>query len=202
MAEIEIEKKKTIWPWILVALLILAVILYFWVYADDNDDLETNEEITTEQVMEEEMNDASDMNETADMAALQEYSSYIDNPDMGLDHEYANGAITELIDATRAVAESNNVNIDAELAEAQDKAQMITEDPMQLTHANKIKSSGETILAALQKVQSQKFPDLNEEYTAVEEALAKIKPDQPTLDQKDAVKSFFEKAEELLNSMK
>lgn len=199
MAEIEIEKKKSIWPWILVAILLILALLYFFVWADDDiDDVDDMDDTTTEQVMQEE----PQTNDATQMTAVQEYSDYIDNPEMGIDHEYANGALLELIAATRSVAEKQNVNIEAELSEAQNKAEKITEDPMKLTHANKIKNSGETITRALQTLQDQKFPDMKEEYTAVEEALGKIQPDEETLNQKEAVKSFFEKAEELLISMK
>lgn len=199
MAEIEIEKKKSIWPWILVAILVILALLYFFVWADDDiDDVDDMDDTTTEQVMQEE----PQTNDATQMTAVQEYSDYIDNPEMGIDHEYANGALLELIAATRSVAEKQNVNIEAELSEAKNKAEKITEDPMKLTHANKIKNSGETITRALQTLQDQKFPDMKEEYTAVEEALGKIQPDEETLNQKEAVKSFFEKAEELLISMK
>lgn len=34
MAEIKIEKKNPIWPWILVGVIILALILYFFVFKD------------------------------------------------------------------------------------------------------------------------------------------------------------------------
>jgi len=199
MAKIEIEKKKSIWPWILVAILVILALLYFFVWADDDiDDVDDMDDNTTEQVMQEE----PQTNDATQMTAVQEYSNYIDNPEMGIDHEYANGALLELIAATRSVAEKQNVNIEAELSEAKNKAEKITEDPMKLTHANKIKNSGETITRALQTLQDQKFPDMKEEYTAVEEALGKIQPDEETLNQKEAVKSFFEKAEELLISMK
>ncbi|MUP46287.1 hypothetical protein E0K83_11090 [Gramella sp. BOM4] len=201
MAEIEIEKKKTIWPWILLVLLIVAAIIW-WIVADDSDEMEATEEITTEEVMEEETYESSDTDETTVMTSIQEYSNYIDNPEMGMDHEYANGALLELIDATRTVAENNKVNINAELEEAQEKAEMIAEDPLDLTHAERIKSSGEIIAQALQTLQTEKFPGLEQEYSAVEEALAQIEAEEPTLDQKEAVKSFFDNAEELLIAMK
>ena len=37
MAEIKIEKKKPVWPWILIGLIILAVI-FFLVFANEDDD--------------------------------------------------------------------------------------------------------------------------------------------------------------------
>lgn len=203
MAKIEIEKKKTIWPWILLAILVIAAILYFFVFANDDDDFDNDDEVTTEQVIQEEQEETeSTYDSLEEMTAVQDYGEYIENPDMGLDHEYANGALLKLIAATRAVAQKNEVDIDAELDEAKSKAEKITEDPMKLTHANKIKDAGETITRALKTIQSEKFPDMGQSYMGVEEALGKIKPDDETLNQKDAIKSFFDKADELLISMK
>lgn len=39
MAEIKVEKKKPVWPWILAALIILAIILYFVLNDEAEDDL-------------------------------------------------------------------------------------------------------------------------------------------------------------------
>ncbi|MDT0675999.1 hypothetical protein [Autumnicola musiva] len=200
MAEIEIEKKKPVWPWILLAVLIIAAILYFFVFSNE-EEANPTEEITTEQVTEEEPNNMQS-NNTGNISAVEEYSNYIDDPDMGLDHEYANGALLELITAVQATADNANVDVDADISEAKSKAQDITEDPLELTHADKIKNSGEIIVRALQTIQTQEFPDLQEEFNEVETALGQIQPGQETLNQKDAVKGFFDKAEELLISMK
>lgn len=43
MAEIKIEKKKPVWPWILVGLIILAVIV-FVVFASEDDDEFNNDD--------------------------------------------------------------------------------------------------------------------------------------------------------------
>lgn len=51
MAEIKIEKKKPVWPWVILILVVLGIIAYF-VYANDedvNDDFD--DDITNEQVI-------------------------------------------------------------------------------------------------------------------------------------------------------
>lgn len=208
MAEIEIEKKKSIWPWIVVAILVIAAILYF-VFANDDESDEVEEGATTEQVIQEEPmetseagNDYTDNNNGNNAEAVQEYSNYIDNPDMGEDHEYTNGALLKLITAVKAVADSADVNVDADLSEARSKAQKITDDPSASNHANKIKNSGQIIVKALHTIQQQKFPDLQDEYNEVETAIGQIDPTQEVLNEKDAIKGFFDKTEQLLNSMK
>jgi len=121
---------------------------------------------------------------------------------MGLDHVYSNGALLKLIGAVKGVATTLNVNVDADLTEAKKKAQDITKDPYEVDHANKIRHSGEIIAKAIKTLQTEKFPNLKNGYSEMEAALMKIKPDTQTLNQKDDVKTFFEKAGELLTAMK
>lgn len=49
MADIGIEKKKPIWPWIILVLVILAI-LYFFLFADDNNPDDMNNKDNIEQV--------------------------------------------------------------------------------------------------------------------------------------------------------
>ncbi len=205
MAEIEIEKKSPIWPWILLALLIIAGLLYFFVLA--GDDVDDADDMNTEQVMDEDEMDKETMEyEDAEnmqyVTAIKEYDTYIINPEMGIDHEYTNGALMKLISAVDATANNLGVNIDADLENARKEAQGITEDPMKVTHANSIKDAGEHILKALKTIQQEKFSNLSSAYSEADAAFAKIEGGKETLNQKEEVKSFFNKVSSLLNSMK
>jgi hypothetical protein len=205
MAEIEIEKKSPIWPWILLAILIIAALLYFFVLADD--DVDDADDMNTEQVMDDDEMDNETMEyEDAEnmqyVKAINEYDTYINNPEMGVDHEYTNGALMKLISAVDATANNLGVDIDADLENARNEAQEITEDPMKVTHANSIKDAGQHILKALQTMQEEKFSNLSSAYSEVDAAFAKIEGAQETLNQKEEVKSFFTKVSSLLNSMK
>ncbi len=208
MAEIEIEKKKTIWPWILLAILIIAALLYFFVWADDDgDEVDDMDDMNTEQVMEEdqmddETMDYQDAENMQYVAAINEYDTYINNPEMGIDHEYTNGALMKLIAAVDATANDLGVDIDADLKNARNEAQAITKDPMKVTHANSIKDAGKHILKALQTIQKEKFPNLSSTYSEVDSAFAKIEAGKETLNQKEEIKTFFTKVSSLLNSMK
>jgi len=200
MAEIKIEKKKPIWPWILAGL-IVAAILYFFVFGneDDNQLVDT----TTEQITEEDTTNRYETSRTtAEIAAVQEYITYIKEPDMGVNHEYSNGAIKKLIAAVEAKAQEGNVDIDADLSKAKQRANEITKDPNRLAHADMIKEAGEIITRAMKTIQTKNFPNRDREISEVESALQNIKTKQPTLEQKDAVKNFFSKAGDALTSMK
>ena len=198
MAEIKIEKKKTIWPWIILGILLLLAVFYFTsketAVLDEND--------TVEEVYEEPIDDMeSEENVTAFATALTSYSNYIDNAEMGIDHEYSNGALLYLINAVEAKADQLNVDINADLEEARKNAAIITEDPEALNHANLIRDSGMIISRALTTIQKSEYPNLTTEASEVEMAVSKIKKDEQTLNQKDDVNGFFKSAESLLEKM-
>ena len=87
MAEIKIEKKPPIWPWILLGLLVLGFLVYWFALRDhDTDDRMGMEEVeNTEMVTTNETG-----NETGPVGSV----AFVNNdPDaMGLDHEYTNEA--------------------------------------------------------------------------------------------------------------
>ncbi|MAB57717.1 MAG: hypothetical protein CL524_09260 [Aequorivita sp.] len=210
MAEIKIEKKKPIWPWILVILIILAAIYFFWAYSDadydENDDVLANDTIT-------QIDERDTYNEFADDTttlytgtygtvvkekAVSNYFKYIDNEQMGLDHQYTNGALIHLITATEAEARNLNVDIKANLDKAREHAFQITNDPESLKHADKIRAAAMEISTAIETIQQEKFTSLSAEVEDLKAAAKKIDPQTPTLQQKEDTKSFFEKAGRVL----
>ncbi|MGY8910818.1 MAG: hypothetical protein ACKVIG_13310, partial [Flavobacteriales bacterium] len=131
-----------------------------------------------------------------------EYSDYIGNAGkMGIDHEYSNGALMYLINAVEAKANELNIDIEADIEEARKNAEIITDDPESLNHANLIKDSGMIISRALTTIQKSEYPNLTTEASDVEMAVSKIKKDEQTLNQKDDVNRFFKSAETLLEKM-
>lgn len=50
MAEIKIEKKKPVWPWILLGLIILGVILYFLLADERTDDIDDMDDDNIERI--------------------------------------------------------------------------------------------------------------------------------------------------------
>ena len=198
MAEIKIEKKKTIWPWIIIGILLLLAVFYFT--SKETAVLDENEPV--EEVYEEPIDDMeNEENVTAFATALTSYSNYIDNAEMGIDHEYSNGALLYLINAVEAKADQLNVDINADLEEARKNAAIITEDPEALNHANLIRDAGMIISRALTTIQTSEYPNLTTEASDVEMAVSKIKKDEQTLNQKDDVNGFFKSAESLLEKM-
>lgn len=213
MAEIKIEKKKPIWPWVILVLVILAL-LYFLVFAGDDDDNDDMDDMETEQVEEgtawEEDSDTAnwDDNEsdwesdTLSTGAVSGYLAYVsDKSKMGVDHEYTNNALIELMNAVQAKADSMNYDISADMQEVRQSAQAITKDPAAATHANTIKDAATKLANILQNMQEEKFPDLSQDVQEVKTAANNIKNDVQTLQQKDQINKFFDEAADVLRKM-
>lgn len=64
-----------------------------------------------------------------------------------------------------------------------------------------IKNAADIISKALQDLQNAKYPSLSNEATDVKNAANGIKPDTLTLNQQDAIQTFFEKAASMLQKM-
>ena len=200
MAEIKIEKKKSIWLWILGILAILAILYFVFLRNDDNaiNDMKSdNIEMVTVDVENDTM-----LSEQA-VSAIIAYETYISKePEMGLEHEFSHAALDKLIEATEAVAGSLNVDIKADIDAARTDADFITKDVSNLNHADKIKDAGTIITRALKNVQTEKFPDMVEGLADLQQSVNAIAPGTETLEQKAAVKNFFKEAALLLTQMK
>ena len=188
MAEIKIEKKPPVWPWILLGLLLVGGLVYWFALRDKN---------------EEPMADATDSTETVRTGPVAEYITFIDNDKepMGLDHEFTHDGLMKLTAATQAVADQADYDVKADLDQVKEYANQIEKDPFETTHANSIRKAAETLAGSLHRMQEAKFPQLSSEAQAVVNAADKIDPDVLTLDQKPAVKGFFNEAASLLRGM-
>jgi hypothetical protein len=89
----------------------------------------------------------------------------------------------------------------AEIEKAKQISDEITKDPMSTIHGDKISSAANVLSTALQNMQRAKYPSLSTEAADVNSAASAISPEVLTLDQRDAVKSFFRKAADLLSKM-
>ncbi len=195
MAEIKIEKKKSIWPWVLLGLLALILIWFFFMKDKNNKEVVDNKK-TEQAVVKEDQN-------VKRASAIAMYSDYIsDTSKMGVDHEYSSGALNHLINAVEEKAKMHDVDINADLTEARKDASEITKDPAKLNHADLIKKSGKIITRALTTLQKSKFPSLSSDLANVDKSVNAIDPAKATLDQKDVVNNFFKSAETLLLKMK
>ncbi len=190
MTEIKIEKKKHVWPWIL---LVLGLLFAAWFFFFRNDKAEPVETADNTAVI--------DIPENNNIVAS--YVTFInsDTNTMSLDHTFTSEALTKLTDAVDAMATEAGYDVKVDIAKAQQLADEITKDPIVTTHADKIRSAADVLSTSLQNMQQAKYPGLSPEAADVKSAASAINPETLTLDQRDAVKSFFRKAADLLNKM-
>ena len=199
MAEIKIEQKKQIWPWLLVGLFIVALLVYFLVFRDKSK----NTEAVTEADYITNTNEPDLLGVKENNSIVAAYINFIENSKekMSLDHAYTNEALLKLIEATNAMANEVGYEVKADLEKVKGYANMITKDPFETTHADNIRKADDIIANVLQNIQKAKYPGLADEVEELKSASASINPDVLTLNQKDAVKNFFAKAADILQKM-
>ncbi len=195
MAEIKIEKKKQVWPWLLAGIVIATLIVYFLVFRDSGKNTEAEDTTNTNQP------DLLGVKENNSTVAA--FVNFVENDTtkMGLDHAYTNEALLKLMDATKAIAGEVGFEVQADLEKVRDYANMITKDPYETTHADNIRKADDILTNVLQSIQKAKYPSLAGEVEELKRASELIKPEVLTLDQKDAVKNYFVKASDLLQKM-
>jgi len=192
MAEIKIEKKKPVLIWILSALVVTAVLIFFiynYAFIEEVDEIP---EATTSLL---------EVNENNSIVTAYVDFIEIDSNRMSLDHEFTNEALFKLTNATNAIADAAGYVVKADIDSVKMYAEMITQDPFEVTHANNIRRACNILTKVLQKIQLAKYPGLTTEMSELENASRSINPDVLTLDQQDAVISFFNKAAVLLKKM-
>jgi hypothetical protein len=201
MAEIKIEQKKQIWPWMVAGLVIVALLVYFLVFRDngknteavtEEDYITNTNEPTLAGVMEKENNDT-----------VLAYVNFVENRNerMSLDHAYTNEALLKLIKATNAKANEVGYEVRADIEKVKGYANMITKDPFDTAHADNIRKATDILTNVLHNIQKAEYPRLADEVEELKSASESIKPGVLTLEQKDAVKNYFAKASGLLQKM-
>lgn len=196
MAEIKIEKKTPVWPWIILILAVVGILIYLFAFTGDGDETGETKEETTEAP-------ANASQDAPDNSTVSAYVSFVkEDPDqMGLDHEFTNEALLKLTNATDAMADETGYDIEKEIEEVRTLADKITADPFETSHANSIKESADILAQVLQNLQQHAFPDLANEADEVRNSVEAIETDVLTLDQKAEVKDFFRASADLLEKM-
>lgn len=216
MAEIKIEKKKPIWPWILIILIILAAIYFFWYYNDNNYNTDKNlmEKDSITQLDESDTHDNEVIDSTTlytgsygtirNEQAIADYLNFIDlNKDISREtnNEYYRSAFFKLITATKREAEIKNVDVTEDIAAAMKNAELLTNDPTVTQKTDIIRKVAENVSKALKTIQQQKFIDFSGEGNSVETASNNINASGKIEDERKNVDMFFDKSAILLQKM-
>jgi hypothetical protein len=199
MAEIKIEQRKQIWPWLLAGIVTIALLVYLLAFRNNDKTINTEDE--ADYITNTDETDLSEIKENNSTVAA--YVDFVENSKekMDLDHAYTNEALLKLIEATNAMANEVDYEVQADLGKVKEYANMITKDPFDTTHADNIRKADDIIANVLQNIQKIHYPSLDNEVEDLKSAAASIKPAVLTLDQKEAIKNFFAKASDLLQKM-
>jgi hypothetical protein len=200
MAEIKIEKKQPVWPWIL-GLLVVAALIYLLFFNDSTAVIDNNNTTNDTIVDRNELQDNTDLDENfSDVAA---FVTFIKNDDgkMTLDHDYSHSTLTKLIDATEEVALLNDFDAKVDFDKARQLADEITTNPEVGNHADFIKEATSRISTVLQNLQAANFPDLKAEADQAKMTSDAINVQELALNQKESIKGFYDAAADLLEKM-
>jgi hypothetical protein len=186
MTEIKIEKKKPIWPLIVLGAFSIGLMLYVFNYIGKETRVNVNLE-NTKKV-------------SSDVSS---YMQFIDNgvDSMDLSHEFTKKALTLLIEAIKVTAYNNSFDIKADLASVSRVALDITKDPYETNHADKIRNAADILTSTLENLQKEKFPNLTNDLSELKTATSAINSSILTLNQKTEVRNFFDKSKDLLEKM-
>jgi hypothetical protein len=205
MADIDIQRKSTpIWPWILLGLILLALLLWFLLGRGTDDRVATGP-VTDTVAPATETAPAAGM---AGPAALQQFSQRCADPaaqqQAGMDHSFTVNCLRQLADAIEGTAEQQGLAMGAvqpQTQEVRDHAQQLEQSPPEaMDHANHVRAGAMAAVAAMQTLnQAPGTADAGGQVNQAEQTAQSIRPGVALLDQKAEVDRFFQQAYEALN---
>ena len=200
MAEIKIEQKKPVWPWLLAGLVIAALVIYFLMFRDNDNNAA---EVVTEESYISDTNETNLLDVKENNSTVAAFISFVENDTnrVSLDQAYTNEALLKLTAATNAIAEEIGYDVREDLNKVKESTLLITNEPFESSKAKNIRNSTDGSTTALQNMQLAKYPWLSDEVEELKNASVAINPEVNTLEQKDAVKNYFAKAADLLEKM-
>lgn len=195
MAEINIEKRSSPWPWIIGALA-LALVAWVAIAAMRDDEVETQYGAV---ITEEEGRPAGTAGTTGAVpGAVEEYSEFAAEPaDLtpGRDHEYTAEGIRKLSAALNAIVERNGNDPESRsrFDRFRQSADRLERDPQSGQHAGTVR---DVFTSAVDVLESSRVDagDVNQ----LRQTTSSISADEPLLDQAEAVKRFFSQSAEAL----
>jgi hypothetical protein len=209
MAEIKIEKKSPIWPWILLIILILAVIVYYVSTNTDGDsifDNETNTEVR-DTISNVHPAHGTTMPYMGTLNAVQEFeSSVTDSVRIGVDSTYTKTAIVNLARVVTLKADELDVQSSMALENLKfysdpNYTTTDTELPADKDVYGNFKTVSKDIVTVLESIQSENYPSLKEDILELKQTSSKIDTNIATKEQQVTVQTFFTKAKKVVNDM-
>ncbi len=211
MTEIKIEKKKPIWPIVIVTIIILIAIYFLWFYNDQemsNDPLEKDTISTVEELFNVELldNDGEVLYEgnygtIRGEQAIADYLKYTDDRTNRSTGDYYRSSFSKLIGATERVAELEQVDVSNTLSVARESSENISSNTERAVSSENIRKTADDVSRALRNIQRQAFANLSNEMAEVEEAVSDIDRNQSLDSENEDIREFFDKSAHLIGKM-
>ncbi len=212
MAEIKIEKRKPVWPWILAGLAVIAIVI-FLVAGNNNRDRDRDQSAMNDSRHDNNYNNdrnsagkngnsnimSADKKEQRQVADFVDFVRH-DLKDETLDHRNVTRAFNELRDATESIAEKTGYPKES-IDDTKDYIKDINKDSFESDSSDQVKRTADVFADHLQKMQMAKFPQLKTDALKLVESSKRISSKQPAIDQAGELRSFFADAADLVEKM-
>lgn len=214
MTEIKIEKKKPIWPWIILILVVLGVIAYF-IYANpDNEYLndDFDDDITNEQVMESDDiqldKKMSSSNTYVPGTSYDQYTAFEgsirDSTRIAIDSSYTKKAYYNLSKAVAKKAEETSVEDSQALTDLKDFSMLITKVSSPLSSAasaKNFKTASDKVAEVLEAIQIKSYPELQSQISDLKKVASDMDGYIQMNQQQDNITQFLQKSRGILREM-
>ena len=214
MAEIKIEKKKPVWPWILLGVLIIGIIAYVLVnnndddFSDDSDDYMSNEIEDTRKDSTDTYNSRSTIYNPDDdyedsknsMAELMIVMK--DSTRFGTDSTFTKEAFQKLAKVTVEKAKEFNIETSTALSSLELNTSMTSSSTTDHTKLNtQIKSMSDNITSVIEAIQKKQMPNKETGVSKLKQTSAKLNTTTDLAKQQANIQMFMRQAHDLLHNM-
>lgn len=203
MTQLHIERKeRTAWPWVLLGLLLVALLLWFVFGRADTDEGAVADR--TPPVL----TDSAPVAAAVAMPAeLSEFVRFVDTrsgAEAGAAHDYTADGLRRLADALGAVATSasvSGVDVDQRLTGIRERADAMQREPTSTQHALQAREAAMLAGGLLQQMQAARAGTVESAPGPVNDAAQAISAERPLLEQVSEVQRFFEQAASALRAL-
>jgi hypothetical protein len=212
VAELHIERKeRSAWPWILLGLALLGLLLWYFLGRGDADDgvvADTAAGVVTDTSAAPGAAPGAMPGTAGDAGAVAAFLAYTDErrsrQDADLTHEYTADGIRRLAAALDVVARQDTVGgaaLQPRLDSLRQGADALQRNAESMQHAEQARAAFTSAAGIMAAVQERRFPDLGDEVGQVREAAEAVRPGAPLLEQRAQVQTFFDRAAAALRTM-
>ena len=207
MTELHIERKeRSVWPWVLGILLLLALLLWF-LFGRGDGAADTAGIAAADSTVAVATTPAAATGDEALPPAVGELVRFAaTRPDAGVTqaHDYTADGLRRLADALGAVAQGvtvSGVDVEERLGAIRAQADAMQRDPTSTQHALQTREAFLLASGLMRQLQEARFAGLANEVGEVNDAASAVQPDRPLLDQTAEVQRFFDRAANAVREM-